>query len=99
MNNVVLVGFMGSGKSTVGPQLAERLKRPFVDLDDVIEADAGQSVAEIFSNEGEAGFRERESPTCKACWRATASSSQSAVARRCARTTGRASATATASSR
>jgi len=61
LNNVVLVGFMGSGKSTVGPQLAERLKRPFVDLDDVIEADAGQSVAEIFSNEGEAGFRERES--------------------------------------
>ena len=60
MNNVVLVGFMGSGKSTVGPQLAQRMNRPFVDLDDVIEADAGQSVAEIFSSEGEAGFRERE---------------------------------------
>jgi len=61
MNNVVLVGFMGSGKSTVGPHLARRLERPFVDLDDVIEADAGRSVAEIFSSEGEAGFRERES--------------------------------------
>ncbi|HVS07014.1 MAG TPA: 3-dehydroquinate synthase [Candidatus Dormibacteraeota bacterium] len=61
MNNVVLVGFMGSGKSTVGPHLALRLERPFVDLDDVIEADAGRSVAEIFSSEGEAGFRERES--------------------------------------
>ena len=61
MNNVVLVGFMGSGKSTVGPHLAQRLERPFVDLDDVIEADAGRSVAEIFSSEGEAGFRERES--------------------------------------
>ncbi|HXN00497.1 MAG TPA: 3-dehydroquinate synthase [Candidatus Dormibacteraeota bacterium] len=60
MNNVVLVGFMGSGKSTVGPQLAQRMDRPFVDLDDVIEADAGRSVAEIFSSEGEAGFRERE---------------------------------------
>ena len=60
MNNVVLVGFMGSGKSTVGPHLARRMERPFVDLDDVIEADAGQSVAEIFSSEGEAGFRERE---------------------------------------
>ena len=46
MNNVVLVGFMGSGKSTVGPQLAQRMDRPFVDLDDVIEADAGRSVAE-----------------------------------------------------
>ena len=61
MNNVVLVGFMGSGKSTVGQHLAQRLERPFVDLDDVIEADAGRSVAEIFSSEGEAGFRERES--------------------------------------
>ena len=61
MNNVVLVGFMGSGKSTVGPHLAQRLARPFIDLDDVIEADAGRSVAEIFSSEGEAGFRERES--------------------------------------
>ena len=60
MNNVVLVGFMGSGKSTVGPELAQRMGRPFVDLDDVIVADAGRSVAEIFSSEGEAGFRERE---------------------------------------
>jgi shikimate kinase/3-dehydroquinate synthase len=60
VNNVVLVGFMGSGKSTVGPQLAQRMGRPFVDLDDVIVADAGRSVAEIFSSEGEAGFRERE---------------------------------------
>ncbi len=58
---MVLVGFMGSGKSTVGPHLAQRLERPFVDLDGVIEADAGRSVAEIFSSEGEAGFRERES--------------------------------------
>ena len=61
MNNVVLVGFMGSGKSTMGPHLAQRLERPFVDLDDVIESDAGRPVAEIFSSEGEAGFRERES--------------------------------------
>jgi 3-dehydroquinate synthase len=61
LNNVVLVGFMGSGKSTVGPHLAQRLERPFVDLDDVIEAEAGRSVAEIFSSEGEEGFRARES--------------------------------------
>lgn len=60
MNNVVLIGFMGSGKSTVGPQLAQQMGRPFVDLDDMIVADAGRSVAEIFSSEGEAGFRERE---------------------------------------
>ena len=61
MNNVVLVGFMGSGKSTVGAHLAKRLDRPFIDLDDLIEADAGRSVAEIFSSDGEAGFRDRES--------------------------------------
>jgi shikimate kinase/3-dehydroquinate synthase len=61
LNHVVLVGFMGSGKSTVGPHLARRVDRPFVDLDDVIEADAGLTVAEIFASEGEAGFRERES--------------------------------------
>jgi len=60
MNSVVLVGFMGSGKSTVGPHLAQRMDRPFVDLDDLIEAEAGRSVTEIFSSEGEAGFRERE---------------------------------------
>lgn len=60
MNNVVLVGFMGSGKSTVGRHLAARLGRPFVDLDDLVQADAGRSVTEIFSAEGEAGFRQRE---------------------------------------
>jgi shikimate kinase / 3-dehydroquinate synthase len=65
MNNVVLIGFMGSGKSTVGPHLARRLDRRFVDLDAVIEADAGRSVGEIFSREAEAGFRERESRCLK----------------------------------
>jgi shikimate kinase/3-dehydroquinate synthase len=61
MSNIVLVGFMGSGKSTVGPMLAQRMRRPFVDLDAEIEADAGCSVSEIFGREGEAGFRQRES--------------------------------------
>ena len=60
MNNVVLVGFMGSGKSTVGRMLAERTNRSFVDLDDDIAADAGRSISEIFADEGEAGFRQRE---------------------------------------
>jgi 3-dehydroquinate synthase len=60
LNNVVLVGFMGSGKSTVGRMLAERTNRSFVDLDDDIAADAGRSISEIFADEGEAGFRRRE---------------------------------------
>ena len=60
MNNVVLVGFMGSGKSTVGRMLAERTNRSFVDLDDDIASDAGRSISEIFADEGEVGFRQRE---------------------------------------
>ena len=51
---------MGTGKSAAGKLLAERLKRPFVDLDRVIEKEAGRSVAEIFTEEGETVFRERE---------------------------------------
>lgn len=57
---IVLTGFMGSGKSTVGPLLAARLGWRFVDADDVIAADAGCSIPEIFKREGEAAFRERE---------------------------------------
>ena len=60
---IVLTGFMGSGKSTVGPILAERLGWRFVDVDDVIEAEAGFTIAEIFANHGETAFRERERAT------------------------------------
>ena len=58
--HLVLIGLMGAGKTTVGARCAERLGRPFVDTDDVVEVTAGCTVAEIFSTEGEAGFRERE---------------------------------------
>jgi shikimate kinase len=51
---------MGSGKSTVGPLLAERLGRPFLDTDAAVEAAAGMSVPQIFAEEGEARFRARE---------------------------------------
>lgn len=57
---IVFVGLMGSGKSTVGRRLAERLALPFVDADHEIEAGAGMTVAEIFNRLGEASFRERE---------------------------------------
>jgi shikimate kinase len=57
---IVLTGFMGSGKSTVGPLLARRLGWKFVDADDMIAAEAGSTIAEIFAREGEAAFRERE---------------------------------------
>src|SRR4051812_22202159 len=57
---IFLIGFMASGKTTVGRLLAERLDWAFVDLDKVIEDAAGKTVAEIFKAEGEAGFRKRE---------------------------------------
>jgi len=54
---VFLVGFMGSGKSTVGRALAARLGTDFVDLDDRIARHAGKSVRDIFDQDGEASFR------------------------------------------
>ncbi len=58
--HLALVGFMGAGKSTLGPSLAERLGRPFVSVDAVVEERAGASVSELFETRGEAGFRELE---------------------------------------
>lgn len=58
--NIVLVGFMGTGKSAVGRLLSRRLGCPFVDLDEKIARDAGRPIPEIFASEGEAGFRKRE---------------------------------------
>lgn len=57
---LLLGGFMGTGKSTVGRIVAARVGVPFVDLDDVIERAAGCSVAEIFAAQGEAAFRAME---------------------------------------
>jgi shikimate kinase len=56
----VLIGFMGTGKTTVGKLLAGRLGRRFVDLDRAIEAEAGAPIAELFRTEGEPAFRARE---------------------------------------
>ncbi len=58
--HVFLIGFMATGKSTVGELLGEQLARPFLDLDEEIERRAGMAVAEIFASEGEDGFRQRE---------------------------------------
>lgn len=57
---VLLVGMRGAGKSTAGPIVARRLGRPFVDLDQEIEREAGCSVPDIFRREGEPAFRDRE---------------------------------------
>ena len=57
----MLIGMMGSGKSTIGRQVAQRLGRPFVDTDRVIAVEAGCSVAQLFAERGEGAFREFES--------------------------------------
>ncbi len=57
---VVLVGFMGSGKSSVGRVLARRFGAPFVDVDERIESEAGSPIRDLFAREGEPAFRERE---------------------------------------
>jgi 3-dehydroquinate synthase len=58
--DVVLIGLPGSGKSAVGRRLAARHDAAFVDLDELIEHEAGARIPEIFAEEGEAGFRTRE---------------------------------------
>lgn len=59
--NIVLTGFMATGKSSVGRRVAARLGYEFVDLDDWIVAEAGMSIPEIFTAQGEAAFRALES--------------------------------------
>lgn len=60
MQNIILIGPMGSGKTTVGKQLAKRTRMDFVDSDHMIEDRCGVSISTIFDIEGEEGFRKRE---------------------------------------
>lgn len=63
--NLILTGFMGTGKTSVGRELARRLGRPFVDMDAEIEARAGKPIPHIFAQDGETSFRQMESALCK----------------------------------
>jgi shikimate kinase len=63
---IVLVGFMGAGKTTVGQLLATRLGLPFADADTVLEARTGTSVQQIFAEQGEPAFRALEHQTIAA---------------------------------
>ena len=58
--NIVLCGFMGCGKTSVGKRAAKLMNRKFCDLDQYIERKEGLKVSQIFERFGEAGFRERE---------------------------------------
>ena len=60
MKNIVLIGFMGTGKTTVGRLLANRLGRPFIDSDKKIEYENNMTIREMFTVYGEAYFRQKE---------------------------------------
>jgi shikimate kinase len=64
MSNIALAGFMGTGKSTVGKLVAERLGLAFIDTDEVIVERAGRPIAEIFAQDGEQAFRQLEADVC-----------------------------------
>ncbi len=75
--HIVLVGMMGSGKSSVGRVLAQRLGRPLLDSDEMIEAETGRTVREIWRSDGEATFRTLETDVLR---RALASSPPAVIA-------------------
>ena len=58
--NIVFIGFMGVGKTTIGKLVAKKLYRDFVDVDDVIEEEFGMPPTEIFKTYGEKAFRDKE---------------------------------------
>ncbi len=66
MKNIVLIGMMGSGKTTVGQLLAQRLKRTLVDTDSLIEAREGLTIPELFETQGEGYFRSVEAGVAQA---------------------------------
>ena len=65
INNIILIGPMGAGKTTIGRQLAKKLSKEFYDSDHEIEKHTGADVSLIFELEGEEGFRKRESQLLK----------------------------------
>lgn len=65
MGNVILIGFMGCGKTTVGLKLSYRLRRSVIDTDKEIEREEKRAISDIFAEDGEAYFRDRETACIK----------------------------------
>ncbi|MCB0093404.1 MAG: AAA family ATPase, partial [Caldilineaceae bacterium] len=63
--NIILTGFMGTGKTTIGRRLAQRLGRDFVDMDDQLVAHFGKEISQVFADEGEDAFRVAEAQLCQ----------------------------------
>ena len=72
MNNVILIGFMGSGKTTVGLRLSYRLRRAVIDTDKEIEKEEKRAISDIFATDGEAYFRDRETACLRKLLESTA---------------------------
>ena len=64
-SNIALVGFMATGKSTIGKHLAEKMGKKFIEMDSMIVDMAGKSIPDIFAQDGEITFREYEMAVCK----------------------------------
>lgn len=65
MESIVLIGFMGAGKTTIGQSLANKLKMPHLDLDTALMEKIGRSIPDYFEKYGEAAFREQETQLLK----------------------------------
>ena len=65
MSNIVLMGFMGAGKTTIGKELAKALGYEFIDTDERIEREQGRKISDIFSEDGEEVFRQMETDLLK----------------------------------
>lgn len=65
MKHIILIGFMGSGKTTLGKMLAKKLECPFIDTDQYIERKEGRKISDIFADDGEAYFRSLETEVLK----------------------------------
>ncbi|MDD6810807.1 MAG: shikimate kinase [Lachnospiraceae bacterium] len=65
MGNIILIGFMGCGKSTVGIKLSYRMRRSMLDTDKLIEKEEGRTISEIFATDGEVYFRDLETKCLK----------------------------------
>lgn len=65
MSNIVLCGFMGSGKSTIGQMLSKKLSMPLIDTDLYIEEKLGMTIPRIFEEKGEEYFRQTETEVCR----------------------------------
>ena len=64
-SNIIITGFMGTGKSVVAKEVARKLKMEFIDMDRIIEERRGTSIADIFAGHGENYFREQENKLVK----------------------------------